>query len=152
MKEDMPTIKNVLTAATFETFERMFYIFLEPIEQIEDCDVGAAVQFNGHLNGQLKIIFSRKLPAAMVKNLLSCEEHEVTEKQVEDCIKEAANVICGNFLTRLDNRKTFDLSLPVFYGGSAQMPAATSAQNSICRLHFDSEFGTLGVLMTLSDR
>jgi CheY-specific phosphatase CheX len=152
MKVDTLAIKKVLTAATFEAFEKMFYIFLEPAEQdFPDVDMEASVSFRGILNGELKLFMPLNLVQAMVRNMLNCGSGEISEKDLEDCAKEATNVICGNFLTKHESRAAFNLSIPVLQRGNLKYQDHRSGENGFLDLHFVSEYGNLGVQMNLME-
>lgn len=152
MTADTATIEKALRAAIFETFEKMFYIFLEPAEApFGRCDLETAVRFQGALNGQLTLCFSDGLARTMVQNMLNCGQDEVTEGALEDCAKEAANVIGGRFLTTFENRKAFDLSIPVFRRGIAESGDPVAGDAQACRFHFDAEGESLRVGITVSE-
>ena len=148
MKELMKEVKETMMAAIFDVFEKMFYVFLEPIgDECSDYDMGAAIQFSGAQNGELKILASEGLAKSMVQNLLGLKVEEITGKHIEDCIKEAANMICGNYLGRLDQTKVFDLTIPSFL----RRPSETIEGSNVCRLCFDSDGERFGAVLTLSN-
>ncbi|MBN2860511.1 MAG: chemotaxis protein CheX, partial [Sphaerochaetaceae bacterium] len=104
-----------METSIFEVFEKMFYVFLEP-DGVEcpDYDAEALVSFSGSMNGKMSLMLSEKVTKVMVKNMLNLEEEDITDREVEDCSKEAVNMACGNFLAKLDDTERFDLSIPVF--------------------------------------
>jgi len=144
----MKEVKEKLMAAIFDVFEKMFYVFLEPVgDEYSDYDMGAAIQFIGAQKGELKILASEGLARSMVQNLLGLKVEEITNKDIEDCLKEAANMICGNFLGRLDQTKVFDLTIPSFL----RRPGDTVQGSNVCTLCFDSDGERFGAVLTLSD-
>ncbi len=148
MKELMQEVKETMMAAIFDVLEKMFYVFLEPVEdECSDYDVGAAIQFSGAQKGELKILASEGLAKSMVQNLLGLEGEEITDEDIEDCIKEAANMICGNYLGRHDQTKVFDLSIPSF----SRRPSEVAQGRNACRLCFDSDGERFGAVLTLLD-
>ncbi len=150
MTADTAAIERALRAAIFETFEKMFYIFLEPVEaSFGRSDMEAAVRFQGALNGQLTLSFPGDLARMMVRNMLNCGADDVTDGALEDCAKEAANVIGGRFLTAFEHRKSFDLSIPVFRRETVENQDPAPREANACRLHFDSEGGCLSVGITV---
>ena len=99
----------------------MFFIFLEPGGRAPVHDYEAAIRFDGPQRGVIRILFTRPVARLMVRNMLGLDNGAVTEPHVEDCVKEAANMVCGNFLVNLDASKKFTMSLPAVLGqtGSA---------------------------------
>jgi CheY-specific phosphatase CheX len=146
MKEIMREVKETLRAAIFDVLEKMFYVFLEPVgDECSGYDMGAAIQFSGAQKGELKILASEGLARSMVQNLLGLKVEEITDKHIEDCIKEAANMICGNFLGRLDKTKVFDLTIPSFL----RRPGEAVEGSNVCMLCFDSDGERFGAVLTL---
>ena len=112
MKEN---IREILTRAIFEVFEKMFFVFLEPVETARArYDSVSFIDFTGRISGAFCLKMSRGFSELMTQNMLSCETLEITEQMIEDCSKEAANMIAGNFLRKLDERDVFNLNLPKY--------------------------------------
>jgi len=121
MKEN---IKQTLTKATFEVFEKMFFVFLEPVESAPvRYDSVSYIDFGGRATGGLCLMMSRGITEMMAQNMLGCEPSEITEQMIEDCSKEAANMVCGNFLRKMSEQDVFNLNLPKY----APMDQAASA-------------------------
>ena len=148
MKENMEKIRETMTPSIFEVFEKMFYIFLEPLDiRYDEYDMEAAISFDGIIGGDVRILFSREIVRAMVQNMLGLEGNEITGQDMEDCSKEAVNMVCGNFLGRLDSTKVFNLSTPTFKEGQ---PECLESVEDICRMDFDSDNGKIGVIVKFS--
>jgi CheY-specific phosphatase CheX len=99
--------------AIFEVFEKMFFIFLEPVENTNNrYDHISSIDFEGRMKGGLSIKFSRKMAEMMARNMLGCEKDEITDHVLADCAKEAANMVCGNFLRKMSRDEIFKLGLP----------------------------------------
>ena len=66
--------------------------------------------------------------------------------------KEAVNMIGGNFLQKYDSSKVFDLSIPTFRNGSAELAnyKDVEAADTTWILPFESSEGLLGVKMSFS--
>ena len=142
----MKKMQETMTAAIFDVFEKMFYIFLEPInDENVDCDMEASIHFSGALKGEVRVLVSEQLARIMVQNLLGLEKEDIAEKDIEDCIKEAVNMISGNFLGKLDQTKAFDLSTPTF----SRSPGNTMPEGNICRFNYDSDGEGLGVILVM---
>ena len=146
MKENMEKIRETMTPSIFEVFEKMFYIFLEPLDiRYDEYDMEAAISFEGTISGDVRILFSREIVMAMVQNMLGLEGDGITGQDMEDCSKEAVNMVCGNFLSRLDSTKVFNLSSPSF-----KEPGDLESGEDICRMDFDSDYGKIGVMVGFS--
>jgi len=144
-------MKKMLTEMTktsiFEVFEKMYFIFLEPGEfEYRAYTMGAFIDFGGSVRGRLKFLFSRQIATAMVQNMLNLEESEITGQEIEDCLKETANMVCGNVLTKLDAIQRFELHMPEFFKIA---DSDVIEQDNIERLAFISDDGKLGVILTL---
>jgi len=136
----------------FEVFEKMFYVFLEPVEKTHwDHQVVVSIRFTGPMNGIIAAYFSKGLSDVMVQNMLNLDEGEVSEKLREDCLKESVNMICGNFLRSFDSSKVFDLSLPVCEtAGKQKGEGPTGEPGQSLLLDFASGSGMLGIACTVS--
>lgn len=149
--ENTGKIQEILMNAIFEVFEKMFFVFLEPVDEDIRYDMIASINFNGPIKGTIDILLTADLASAMVQNMLSVDENGVTPKLIEDCAKESANMIAGNFLEKYDSSKVFDLSIPTFKKESAEFAAQeTEAGGTAWNLCFESSEGLLGVKMSFS--
>jgi CheY-specific phosphatase CheX len=149
MKENMKRIRETITPSIFEVFEKMFYIFLEPLDvrnNENEYDMEAAISFEGTISGNVKILLSMEILRAMVQNMLGLEGDEIAGQEMEDCSKEAANMICGNFLSRLDSTEAFNLSTPTFKESQSEY---LESGDDICRMDFDSDNGKIGVIVKI---
>ena len=142
----MENVKEILAASIFEVFERMFFIFLEPggSPPIPDCE--AAIRFDGPRRGTMRILFTRPVARLMVRNMLGLDNGAVTEPHVADCVKEAANMVCGNFLVHLVASKKFTMSLPEFSARPGQPPADPGDPVAF---DFDCDAGKMRVVLTI---
>lgn len=147
--EDTVKIQELLMNAIFEVFEKMFFVFLEPVDEDVNYDMIASINFTGPVSGEIDVMLTSDLANAMVQNMLGVGEGGLTGKLVEDCVKESVNMIGGNFLQKYDSSKVFDLSIPVFKNESAVF-AKTEAIEKTWRLSFESSEGLLGVKMSFS--
>jgi hypothetical protein len=70
---------------------------------------------------------------------------------IEDCTKEAVNMIGGNFLQKYDSSKVFDLSIPVFENKSGVLVSQEeAASDTVWKLSFESDESMMGVRMSIS--
>ena len=144
----MKKIEATVRVSIFEVFEKMFYIFLEPLDDDRnEYDMEAAIQFEGSISGEVRILLSMDIVKTMIQNMLGLKEDEITTQRMEDCSKEAVNMICGNFLGKLDSTKVFNLSMPVF----KEQPGDLEFMENACRMDFvDSDGGRVGVIIEVS--
>ena len=144
MKEDMKKIEEMMRLSIFDVFEKMFFLFLEPLSVgYGEYDVESSIRFDGRISGKVVILLSRDIVKAMVQNMLGLRDDEITTQHMEDCSKEAVNMICGNFLSKLDSVSVFNLSIPSLRMESTGVESGENA----CRMDFDSDGGNVGVVV-----
>jgi CheY-specific phosphatase CheX len=140
--------EEMLMMAIFEVFEKMFYLFVEPLRDgAGDYDLTAAVNFNGPVEGSIRISLSRGIAETMVQNMLNLEKDEITEPLMADCVKESINMICGNFVRKLDPEKVFPLSIPTFEWLKAESHVGEQKESEMC-LTFTADGGYVQVAMS----
>lgn len=143
--------EEMLMMATFEVFEKMFYLFAEPFRGGGgDYRMSSAVNFRGPVNGEMQISLSRGIAETMVQNMLNLEKNEVTEPLMADCIKESINMICGNFFRKYDPEKVFNLSIPSFEMLSAGAKEKEKKEADLC-LSFTADGGYIEVSVRSND-
>jgi len=139
--------EEMLMTAIFEVFEKMFYLFVEPLRDGEGVyDLTSTVNFNGPVEGVVQISLSRGIAETMVQNMLNLEKDEITEPLLADCVKEAINMICGNFVRKLDPEKLFPMSIPTFEWLKAGSQGGVSQESEVC-LTFTADGGHMQVAM-----
>jgi len=149
--ENTKKIQTMLMNAIFEVFEKMFFVFFEPLDEDVKYDMISSIKFTGQVSGEIKIFFSTGLLETMVQNMLSVNQKDVTENMMEDCAKEAVNMIGGNFLHKLDSSKVFELSIPMFVKNTGVfMPQVQNQSETAWNLAFESERNFMAVSVTTS--
>jgi len=147
MKGDIKRIRETMTSSIFEVFEKMFYIFLEPLDiRYDGYDIQTAISFKGTTSGHVMILFSKEIARAMFQNMLGVEEDDIARQDMEDCSKEAINMVCGNFLRRLYDTQVFNLSMPTFTEYKSEN---LELDDDICRMDFNSDNGKIGVMVKI---
>ncbi len=147
--DNMKKTQEVLMNSIFEVFEKMFFVFLEPLDEDVRYDLITSIHFSGPMKGEIKAYFSSGIAGIMVQNMLGLEPKEVTEKTMEDCAKEALNMIAGSFLNKLEPKKVFDLSIPAYEkaeGSFSKNPDLTLS------LVFDSDDQRMGLTMNIEPK
>lgn len=141
-------IKEMLTTAIFEVFEKMFYVFSEPLQSdAEDYQMKSTINFNGPVSGEIQILLNKAIAETMVKNMLGLEEEEISQPVIADCVKESINMICGNFLRKLDPDRVFHLSIPTFELISEKIHHVQEGIDQEVRLTFSTDTGNMEVIM-----
>ncbi len=141
-------IKEMLTTAIFEVFEKMFYVFSEPLQSDgEGYQMKSTINFSGPVSGEIQILLNRAIAETMVKNMLGLEEKEINEPIIADCVKESINMICGNFVRKLDSEKVFHLSIPTFEMTSEKITHGQKESDQQVRLTFAADNGNMEVIM-----
>jgi len=147
--DNMKKTQEVLMNSIFEVFEKMFFVFLEPIDEEIRYDMIASIHFSGPMKGDIRAYLSKPIASIMVENMLGMDPKEVTDKTMEDCAKEALNMIAGSFLNKLDSKKVFDLSIPAYDKKSGNY--SKSSQSTI-ELIFDSDGQQMGIEMNIETK
>jgi CheY-specific phosphatase CheX len=144
-------IQEMLMNSIFEVFEKMFFVFFEPLNEDVKYDMISSINFTGPIRGEIKVFFATSLVETMVQNMLSLNQKDVTEKMIEDCAKESVNMIGGSFLHKLDSSKAFDLSLPMFTKKPGVfVPQVQNQSETAWNLSFESEGNFMAVSVNAS--
>jgi CheY-specific phosphatase CheX len=142
--EATQTIRKILTTSTFDVFEKMFFIFFEiSATGAQRYDLVTSIRFSGPFDGEIRLGFSDSLALAMVENMLSVDKTDITREMIEDCAKEAVNMIGGQFLRTLDSTKIIHMDVPVCLPGTSVVQRDNTGQDLEQCLNFESEKGHL---------
>lgn len=111
-------IECQLAEAAQEVLETMFFCGLsEDAGQAEagnkEPDVAAIVRFHGAEEGALEIRLSEAMAMRCASDFFGEEESETRESDSLDVVREMANMVCGNLLSRLERNSIFCLDEPV---------------------------------------
>jgi CheY-specific phosphatase CheX len=148
----MKKIEEMLTTAIFEVFEKMFFVFTEPLRGDGGVyDMKSSISFIGPAKGEMQILFSRGIAETMVENMLGLEGAEITSRIMEDCVKESLNIICGNFVRKLDPEKGFHLSIPIYEIITGNSQDNQEKQPGEIRLTFAAETGNMEIILTTAE-
>ncbi len=127
MLDDLrPTILSVVSGV----FETMCFIILEPMARDEDQElpkgkekegwlgnestpfIKSEIGFQGDDSGRIALFMPWSLARSMTVNFLGLEEEEVSESQTLDMAGEITNMISGNFLSLLNKKEGYKLTVP----------------------------------------
>jgi CheY-specific phosphatase CheX len=145
-------IRKILTTSTFDVFEKMFFIFLEmSATGKQQYDLATSIRFSGPFDGEIRLYFSDSLVSAMVENMLSVDQRDITSAMREDCAKEAVNMIGGQFVRTLDSTKIFHMAMPACLPDASATQQECPGPNIAQCLSFESEKGYLHLYASLKD-
>ena len=112
-------IKKILEETVSETFEGLAFMFGFPedddISVPDNNTVFAQANFEGPFSGRLVMAVSRQTVMELAVNMLGLEDEdsEINPDDQADALKEAINVICGNFLPAIGGKDVvFDIHPP----------------------------------------
>jgi CheY-specific phosphatase CheX len=151
--ENIKKTSEMLMTSIFEVFEKMFFTFLEPLDEDEPAwnyDFVTKIQFIGPNKGVMSIYLTNGLAVTMVENMLNIDTEKISNELIMDIAKEAVNMICGNFVRKLDISKVYDLTIPTFEKASGAFSFSESDTGKIA-LALESDGDQIGVVLTLSD-
>ena len=143
---NMKKIQEMLMNSIFEVFEKMFFVFLEPCDEEIQYDMMTSIQFRGPMKGEINAYLSKGIASTMAQNMLGLDPKDVTDQTMEDCVKEALNMIAGSFLNKLDATQVFDLSIPEYEKKPGKFE---KDNNATLNLLFDSDDQCMGLSMNL---
>ncbi len=144
--------RKELNAAAVEVFGTMYFTPVELLPdlpareswQLEDHYVKTAISFSGPLQASMCFYFPYSLAVSVAGGFLGVEEDVVSEQQLVDTMREAANMIIGNFLGRIDPHGACILGIPAAEMVHGFSPDAGSRNGEL--LAFISDFGFLWVI------
>lgn len=144
--ENIKKIEEMLMSSIFEVFEKMFFVFAEPLrEDAPSCPLRAAIGFEGPMKGNMRISLAPELAKTMAMNMLSLEEGEITEPIMADCVKESINMICGSFLRKVDPVHGSRMSIPTYEVMTDGADRRMAQMESGVRLVFATECGAFEI-------
>jgi len=115
-----------VAGAAGAVLETMFFAELEPCPPVEEEErlrmMAVRVGFDGGLRGEFRIGFAERLARALTAAFLGTDENDVTETEVDQVIRETANMICGAALSRIEADEDMRLETPALTGASAEEP------------------------------
>ena len=75
-------------------------------------EAAVGIDFSGPIKGMMLIVLSGQILSMLTGNMLG-DDAPPTQKQLEDALRELANVICGNLLPHLGGSDAvFDIGIP----------------------------------------
>ncbi len=140
--------KTQLNAAAVEVFGTMYYTPIELLTELPAADswhldphyIKAEIGYHGPVSAVLCFYFPRRLAISIAGGFLGTPEEEIVDSQLIDTMREAANMIVGNFLGRIDQEGTCTLGIPAAEVVAGFSPEARPGEEIMA---FVSDFGLL---------
>lgn len=143
-------IKEALYESAMTVFETS--AFMDVFEWEEDSglpmpDIAATMKFAGHAEGEISLSLFSELLDTLAENMLGEPvEGPNAEKQRQDALKEALNMVCGNFLTSwMGDAPVFNLSPPEIIDIRRVAENAEAAGRIVLRLNLEDTCAELVV-------
>lgn len=152
-------LENIISDVAMETLEQLAFVFASSADEenlISDVPcVAAKVAFNGPFNGKLFMKTSNQVVDEITVNMLGIDEdEEVSSDQRCDALKETINVICGNILPEIaDKKAVFNIDAPEVLTESDDIEASLKDQGNpaaVAKLDIDDEACDLYLFMDKS--
>jgi hypothetical protein len=146
------TQKNQLNAAAVEVFGTMYYTPVELLPelppqdtwQVEDQYIKTSISYSGPKGASMCFYFPRTLAVSITGGFLGVEEGAISDQQLNDTMRESANMIVGNYLGRLDPEGACTLGIPAAEVAHGMLPDKLAQEGDL--LAFVSDFGLLWVV------
>ena len=141
--------RTKINEAGVEVFSTMYFMPIQllaelPAEDVWRLDstyITAEIRYSGMLHAAVTFYFPARMVTSIVENFLGVDPDEITEQQMLDTMKEAANMVIGCFLGKADPEGATKLGIPKASLLQDFSPANIGADAEI--LVFTSEYGFL---------
>ncbi len=146
--------KPMLGKVVSDSLEKLAFMFFTPDSYREPIPlqdaVTAEVSFSGEFSGRLAMVMTEAALKELAANMLGIDADGVEQSHIHDALKEAANIICGNWLPVLAGAEVvFHLDAPRILNPSQSISALTtqpptvlekmSADEEPCDIYFYKE-------------
>lgn len=110
--------RSAMKDAISEVLETMFFVFVDfdeglAVRQLGECESLVSL-VNGEGTVDISLTASREFARMISANMLGVEEQEITSEDLEDTMKEFANMVGGNYKARVDINNQWELGIPRF--------------------------------------
>lgn len=117
-------LQPLLAQTVTEVLETMF--FTAPLGPCEEETGGTALEARLHFRGALPGSFSVRISEAAARNLaagfLGEDNDALGARQIEQVIRELANMLCGSLVSKLEREEPFELDPPELLGAASAEP------------------------------
>ncbi len=106
-------IREILTDVIFNVLETMFFAVPEKLGEVAPTvwDVEATISLSGARDTHIRLLMTKEMGLSLAATFLGKEPEEVSETELLDLIREIANMIGGNLVTKLGDEE-LSLGLP----------------------------------------
>jgi hypothetical protein len=140
-------IKEELGQSATEVFSTMYFLSVQlladlPSKENWDLDmsyIAAKIDYSGPLSATIRFFFPDRLVRNTVEGFLGIEADEISQRQASDTMKEAANMVVGSFLGKVDPDGSCKLGIPTTEYVTDFSPEGLGADAEV--MAFTSEFG-----------
>ena len=105
----------VMKSAISEVLETMFFVLIGFVTQASTtsaCRFGSKIElYNDHHKMEISFRVTESFARMITANFLSKDEDEVVSEEMEDVIKELANMVGGNYMSRIES-EGWQLGIP----------------------------------------
>nr|MBF0222153.1 chemotaxis protein CheX [Desulfobulbaceae bacterium] len=116
---DTDSLKK-LNESAVEVFGTMYYTPIELLPEIppedrwnlEENYAETSISYDGDQVGHMKFFFPKTLAVNIAGGFLGADESSLQEEQIVDTMREATNMIIGNFLGKIDPAGLCKLGIP----------------------------------------
>lgn len=143
--------KTHLNAAAVEVFGMMYYTPVELLPELPAQEgsgewqyIKTAIEYTGPRRAYICFYFPRALATNIAGGFLGIDEDKISDSQLIDTMREAANMIIGNFLGRIDPDGACSLGIPQAEVAQGFSPDSTRQGDEL--LAFISDFGPLWMI------
>lgn len=144
--------KTQFNAAAVEVFGMMYYTPVELLPELPEHDswhveeqyVRTAIEYSGPMRASICFYFPRSLAINIAGGFLGIAEDSISDSQLIDTMREAANMIIGNFLGRIDPDGACTLGIPQAEVVQGFDPNSLQPGDEL--LSFISDFGHLWMI------
>jgi len=117
---NIKTIKEKMNQAAAQVFGAMYFTPVELLDQIppehkwnlEKKYIKAAIAYNGPQQAALEFYFPITLGTNIAAGFVGLDESALSDNQIIDTMREAANMITGSFLGMIDPEGICRLGIP----------------------------------------
>ncbi|MDD5759157.1 MAG: chemotaxis protein CheX [Desulfobulbaceae bacterium] len=143
--------KTQLNAAAVEVFGMMYYTPVELLPELPTQEssserqyIKTAIEYTGSNRASICFYFPRTLAVNIAGGFLGIDEDQISDSQLIDTMREAANMIIGNFLGRIDPDGGCTLGIPQAEVTQGFSPDRARQGDEL--LAFISDFGHLWMI------
>jgi len=145
--------KNKLNASAMEVFGTMYFTPIELLVEtprLDDAEkecsyIRADISYDGPHRADITFYFPRRLGETIAEGFLGIDAENLDERQVVDTMREAANMIVGNFLGKIDPDGACSLSIPAAEVVTSCRPEGHGADCDV--LAFMTDYGYLWMVV-----